>query len=271
MSISKAIEILKNAEALIIYSGAGMSHPSGLSTFRGKSGFYELPVKGKSYTFESLVNPYSLQEEPEIVLGFYGRRLNNYKETTPHSGYSKLLEYANSLKYGYFSVTTNIDGHFEKAGFSPSQIHEPHGSIHHFQCSSQHCASKNGLINPPVIEIDENNMATNIDSLKCAHCGKLLRPNVMMFNDYDFSHKKERVQASRYNAFIQDLYEKNIKVAILEIGAGNAIPTMRIESAREAKRFSTNVIRINVEPDNDYSVLLIAEDAKTALSRILPN
>ena len=34
-----------------------------------------------------------------------------------------------------FVVTSNVDGHFQKAGFSDDQIYECHVSIHHLQCT----------------------------------------------------------------------------------------------------------------------------------------
>jgi NAD-dependent SIR2 family protein deacetylase len=35
---------------------------------------------------------------------------------------------------GAFVVTTNVDGHFQRAGFPAEQIWEMHGSIHQLQC-----------------------------------------------------------------------------------------------------------------------------------------
>jgi hypothetical protein len=41
------------------------------------------------------------------------------------------------------------------------------------------------------------------------------------------------------------------RVAILEIGAGEAIPSMRIEAETMARRFLTKVIRINMEEETE--------------------
>jgi NAD-dependent SIR2 family protein deacetylase len=56
-----------------------------------------------------------------------------YRGTAPHEGFNKMLKIAVIKKY--FVYTSNVDGHFLKAGFDEQKIVECHGSLMHFQCS----------------------------------------------------------------------------------------------------------------------------------------
>jgi NAD-dependent SIR2 family protein deacetylase len=64
-----------------------------------------------------------------------------YREKQPHQGFNLIKEIARNMSKNkggenLFVVTSNVDGHFEKAGFSDEQVYECHGSIHHLQCVS---------------------------------------------------------------------------------------------------------------------------------------
>ena len=55
--------------------------------------------------------------------GFYGHRLNLYRNTNPHKGFEILLNYAQKYKKDYFVVTSNVDGHFQKAGYPENKVY----------------------------------------------------------------------------------------------------------------------------------------------------
>ena len=133
--LKRAISIVHEAEYLLITAGAGMGVDSGLPDFRGVEGFWKAyPIaKRLGLNFQELASPRWFEENPKLAWAFYGHRLKLYRETNPHDGYYKLLEVAQGKK-DYFVVTSNVDGHFAKAGFSEEKIDEIHGSIHYMQC-----------------------------------------------------------------------------------------------------------------------------------------
>jgi len=143
-------KIVKNCKYLLITAGAGMSVDSGLPDFRGKEGFWrEYPIAKKlNLSFEELANPYWFKEDPFLAWAFYGHRFNLYKKAIPHKGYFWLLEIAKSKK-DYFVLTSNVDGHFHKAGFEPNKIYEIHGSINYLdlEYNKSKSASDNNLTN----------------------------------------------------------------------------------------------------------------------------
>jgi NAD-dependent SIR2 family protein deacetylase len=134
--------MVRNAEVLVVGTGAGMGKDSGLPDFRGNEGFWNNypPYRGK-FKFVECANPSFLHEHPHLFWGFYGHRLAMYRSSTPHRGYSILKEIANKINpspsspsQNYFAFTSNVDGHFQRADYPASHLYEVHGSIHHLQC-----------------------------------------------------------------------------------------------------------------------------------------
>jgi len=237
-------QIIKNAEYIIITAGAGMSADSGLPTFRGTNGFWKTS-SGKSKSYLEMANPKLFKEDPHEAWGFYGSRYNLYKETEPHQGYDLLKELVGEKK-DYFIFSSNVDGHFHKAGFDKNKIVEIHGSINHFQC--EHQCSTNIWEEDLNIEIKEL-IAT--DPLpKCRDCNGISRPNILMFGDGFWNSERTDNQLGRMNNFLDRITEKTV---IIEIGAGTEIITVRKQSEEIAAKYNIPLIRINPE-DTDFYI-----------------
>ena len=179
--IEKAVELIRGADGLLITAGAGMGVDSGLPDFRGNEGLWaHYPVLGRRHiSFTEIANPAAFTREPRLAWGFYGHRLELYRQTLPHAGFGMLLELGERMENGYFMFTSNVDGQLQKAGFDPERVHECHGSIHQLQCMEP--------CNPSVWD---NRLAVDVDDAACEwrsalpickHCAQLARPNILMF------------------------------------------------------------------------------------------
>jgi len=168
-----------------------------------------------------------------LAWAFYGHRLKMYRETTPHEGFNILL----NLPKEKFVFTSNVDGQFQKAGFSELNIVEIHGSIHYLQCTKP--CSNEIWENNENIEINEKFEALNFP--KCKNCGIIARPNILMFGDFRFVEKRVNLQLARFEYWLQRVDD----LVIIEIGAGSAIPTVRRMSERIRSNFKATLIRIN--------------------------
>src|SRR5208282_1400536 len=95
------------------------------------SGFWKAypPYARLGLDFVSLANPRWFASDPELAWGFYGHRLMLYRETEPHQGFAILRRWMSRMSGRGFVYTSNVDGHFQKAGFSPDQVYEVHGSM----------------------------------------------------------------------------------------------------------------------------------------------
>ncbi|MBR8034473.1 SIR2 family NAD-dependent protein deacylase [Burkholderia vietnamiensis] len=244
-AIARAAEWVRNADALLITAGAGMGVDSGLPDFRGDEGLWHAyPALGTlKRSFQSIANPDAFRADPQLAWGFYGHRLKCYREIDPHAGFAALRRWAARMRHGAFVYTSNVDGQFQKAGFAEGDILECHGSIHYLQCAKPCCRQvwPAAGFDP---DIDERACRMIGDGPRCAHCGGLARPNILMFGDHAWledrtEHQMERMR--RWKALAG-------RIVVVEIGAGMALPTVRRFSERHAPR----LVRINTrEPQTD--------------------
>jgi NAD-dependent SIR2 family protein deacetylase len=201
-SIARAAQLLAEAEALIITAGAGMGVDSGLPDFRGEAGMWRAyPALGRArLRFDEIADPRRFEDKPRLAWGFYGHRLKLYRATAPHEGFRILREIAARLPHGAFVFTSNVDGHFQRAGFGEESVVECHGSIHWLQCL-QPCGE---AIWPAAAfhpEIDEDRCELLSALPLCPRCHGLARPNIVMFGDWGWIDRRETEQMARFNAW----------------------------------------------------------------------
>ena len=88
-SITHGAELIAQSDALIVAAGAGMGVNSGLPDFRGKEGLWKAyrALGGEQVDFYRIACPAAFRTHPARVWGFYGHRLNLYRQTEPHAGF----------------------------------------------------------------------------------------------------------------------------------------------------------------------------------------
>ncbi len=161
--INEIIEILADAEAPIISTGAGMSSESGVRTFRGEDGYW------REHRAEDLASPEGLRKDPELVWEWYGERLKAYEDIQPHAGYHALVQLQDQL--GKLPVVTqNVDGLLQKAGLI--DVVELHGNLKTASCINR-CGAPSVPINEELFEHLPPHCS----------CGSILRPDVVLFGE----------------------------------------------------------------------------------------
>ncbi len=269
-ALDRAADVLSRAEAILIAAGAGMGVDSGLPDFRGPEGFWKAypPFARLGLDFVDLANPRWFSSDPELAWGFYGHRLNLYRTTRPHRGFEILRHLAVAKPYGAFVFTSNVDGQFQAAGFSEEQIAECHGSIHHLQCSVP-CHSLIWSADTVTVDVNPETMRAVPPLPRCPKCGGIARPNILMFGDWSWIGSRSEEQEARLDRWLTAAGERPI--AVIEIGAGTAVPTVRMLARRIAMRPNARLIRINPRepevPAGHISLPLTALAALTALER----
>ena len=267
-NVDKAKIVLTKAQALLITAGAGMGVDSGLPDFRGVEGFWRAYPKARllGLSFEQMANPQWFEKDPSLAWAFYGHRLQLYRDTTPHRGFELLRQLGKKKRYGTFIFTSNVDGQFQKADFSSSTIMECHGSIHHLQCS-RNCQSKIWSAKGVDIAIDKDFRA--LEPLpRCLECNALARPNILMFDDWKWESSRTDVQSYRLQKWLDMLGKNEAKLAIVELGAGTAVPTVRRTSEDIASHFGVELIRIN-PVESFVAPIALKMGALEALSKIV--
>jgi NAD-dependent SIR2 family protein deacetylase len=244
----EAARIISEAEVFVITAGAGMGVDSGLPDFRGDQGFWQAypPYARLGVSFIDCANPEHFDRDPSFGWGFYGHRTNLYRSTVPHEGFHIIRRWIERNNADYFVVTSNVDGQFQMAGYAEERILEVHGSIHYLQCLTP--CSSDIWPNDEVIPVNESTMrARHIP--RCPECGDVSRPNILMFGDCSWLPDRTSIQRHRFDRFIEEHADR--RIAVIEMGAGSAIPTIRATSERIGWHLeNAKVIRINPrEPD----------------------
>jgi len=266
-AIEQAVTAIQEADAIVVLAGAGMGVDSGLPDFRSNEGFWKAyPIlKNHRIKFRHIANPEAFLKRPTLAWGFYGHRLNLYRNTVPHQGFAILKAIADSKPDGYFVYTSNVDGQFQKAGFDADRIVECHGSIHHLQYLEPDAWEEPISADTYQVEVDMETLRASDESLPTASNGDLLRPNIMMFNDWHWLDSRTNAQQERYLNWLKSINGK--KVLAIEIGAGDAIATIRHQAQVLRRNHAQTLIQINPNPAY-YADMVIAEGALSALTKI---
>lgn len=267
-TIEIAARTIADADALLITAGAGIGVDSGLPDFRGNEGFWRSypPMKKLGVSFAEMANPMWFERDPALAWGFYGHRLNLYRRTEPHRGFAILRGWAEAKGRGHFVFTSNVDGQFRKAGFDPDREVECHGSIHHIQCTGR-CSAEVRSADGITVAVDEATFRAEPPLPECRDCGALLRPNVLMFGDWTWNPSRTSEQQRRFDRWLGTIGRGSL--AIVEVGAGSAVPTVRMTSEHIASRVGGFVVRINLrEPQIRHGHLGIAGNALTTIEAI---
>ena len=247
LDIQKAADLIANADALVVAAGAGIGVDSGLPDFRGNEGFWQAypALAASGLRFTEVASPQTFYDDPTLAWGFYGHRLALYRRTQPHAGFGILRKWVDSKPLGAWVFTSNVDGHFQKAGFASDQIHECHGSIHHLQCMNEACSREVWSADAFVPEVDDAACRLLNALPQCPKCGGLARPNVLMFGDWGWLDTRDIPQRQREAQWLQSVVESRANVAVIELGAGTAVPSVRHFSHQLSKRIGARIVRIN--------------------------
>ena len=264
--LAQAARLIQNAKALVIAAGAGMGIDSDLPDFRGEDGFWRAyPALGRQrLRFESIASPQAFEKHPAMAWGFYGHRLKMYRATPPHAGFGLLHSWGQRMAQGCFVFTSNVDGHFQKAGFPTARIHECHGSIHRLQCTAN-CSGQIWATADLHPQVDEAACQWQGELPRCPGCGALARPNILMFDDWRWNHTRTQQQR-----LLLDMWLDSAPAPlVIEIGAGRAVPTVRNFTRRMQQRGSA-LVRINLHDANIHNPqdIELALGAKDALEKI---
>lgn len=262
----QAAQAVREAQALLITAGAGMGVDSGLPDFRGTTGLWREypPLRHLGLSFADMASPDWFDRDPCFAWGFYGHRLLLYRRTVPHQGFHILQRWAADMPSEHFVFTSNVDGQFQQAGVSESRVVECHGSIHYIQgLHGGPTVSSEGVVLPSV---DPEHLRIPEPAVpRMPNGGGLARPNILMFGDWAWDGTRTDEQRRRLSEWMRGLRHRQDRVVIVELGAGEAVPTVRRTSEAAARELGACLVRINPREGNVPSHLRSASLACGAL------
>lgn len=157
---------------LLIFTGAGISAESGISTFRGASGLWE------GHNVDKVCNYFNWQSNYDEVHAFYNARRTALANVEPNAAHYAVKEWQD--RYDTTIITQNIDDLFERAGCT--DVLHVHGNLTRMRCIacghewdigySEWHAGKDECISP-----------------KCP-CRGAIKPDVVFFNEVAPMYRK---------------------------------------------------------------------------------
>lgn len=163
---AKFKSLIKSSRSIVVFTGAGISVPSGIPDFRSATGIFSEKTK-RGYSPEEVVSHSFFMRYPEEFFEFYKTKMC-YLEAKPNAAH---IYFGDLEKQGknVTVVTQNIDG-LHQAGGS-TRVYELHGSIHR-----NYCMDCNAFYN-----LEQIMKKKGVPY--CDKCGGMIKPDVVLYEE----------------------------------------------------------------------------------------
>lgn len=214
--MDKLREKIQNSNQIVILSGAGLSAPSGIKTFKDQGGLWD------TFRVADFATSHAFKINPGLAWNFYDIRRAELPTIEPNSAHRAIRHL--QLTKNASILTQNVDNLLERAGCYP--VNHLHGVITNTKCNL--CGVK--IFND--IEIRTNNYI-------CVNCNGTLRPDVILFGEVlppDVYYQSEQI--------LSGLTSDDVLIVIgcsLEVSPVSNFP--RIALSKKA-----TIIEINPQP-----------------------
>ncbi len=147
---------------VVIFSGAGISAESGLSTFRDADGLWE------KYRIEEICTHGCLNWNRENPLSFYDVRREQLSSVSPNAAHHAIAQLQERYPEDIAIITQNVDDLFERAGCI--DVLHLHGFLPRLRCEK---CGQTELIG----------YAKQDRTLTCKKCSGSFRPDIVFFGE----------------------------------------------------------------------------------------
>lgn len=233
--LKKIIDTSKNT---VLFTGAGISCPSGIPDFRSADGLYG--EKGGGYSPEQIISHSFFVAHPKEFYEFYKSKMV-YPKAKPNAAHRYFAKLEEEGKLSAI-VTQNIDGLHQAAG--SRNVLEFHGSVHRNHC--MRCGKF----------FDVNYVMNSSGAPKCDNCGGPVKPDVVLY--------EEGIDA--------DVFEKSVAAienaqTVIVVGTSLAVyPAAGLLTGFRGE----NLVLVNKQatPFDRYATLVFNEDVVNVVKRL---
>ncbi len=166
-SVARAI---KQAQRILVITGAGLSADSGMPTYRGLGGLYN-GMTAEGLPIEAALSGPMLQRDPALCWKYLAELGKACLAAQPNAGHEALAT-LQQLKPECWVLTQNIDGFHRRAGSPCERLIEIHGVLEPLYCQS--CGAESAQL------------AVHLEAAlppRCNQCAGILRPPVVLFEE----------------------------------------------------------------------------------------
>ena len=185
-TIDTIVGILHKSRSILFITGAGVSAESGIPTYRGVGGLYNIDATEDGVPIEEALSGTMLAKNPALTWKYLlqiGLAVQNAFHNRAHEVIAEMEMHFHRV----WTLTQNIDGFHRTAG--SRNLIEAHGNMHSLSCTqceySVELDKYDGLELPP----------------QCPACHSLIRPNVVLFGELLDGDGMDRMQAELAKGF----------------------------------------------------------------------
>jgi NAD-dependent deacetylase len=166
--IDQIVDLLRASHSLLFITGAGISADSGLPTYRGIGGLYNVTTTEEGLPVEELLSGRTMRRQPALTWKYLGqveRACRGARHNRAHEIIAQMEVHFDRV----WVLTQNVDGFHRQAG--SRNVIDIHGDLHNLFCPKcdfkQTTADYSTLTIPP----------------PCPKCRALIRPDVVLFGE----------------------------------------------------------------------------------------
>lgn len=257
---------------VLVITGAGVSAESGITTFRGKDGYWRNLDPAK------LATPEAFAKNPKLVWEWYCERRQRIRGAQPNPAHQAIVRLAVHTDE-FLLVTQNVDdlhlrAESEGQRLSRDKIVQIHGDIFETRCSccdlvfparggspEPRASQSNSRRLRSIAPTSVHNSEDEHDLVKCPECGELMRPGVVWFGEQLDPRKIEHVENYLARASCD---------AVIVAGTTAAFGYI-VNWALRARHPNGQLIEVNPDPTplSGWATDSIREPAGIALPRLV--
>jgi NAD-dependent deacetylase len=217
-----AAELIHKSNSIVVFTGAGISTESGVPDFRSPGGIWSR-YNQDDLTYQRFM---SHEKYRKLYWEYDRARYPAMRDASPNPAHKAIVEIERTGKLAAL-ITQNIDGLHQKAGNSPHNIYELHGTVREVTCLDCHTRW-------PREEITDKMDREGIEVPYCPHCEGPLKCGTIAFGQ---SLPPEVLQMSFRHAGACDLF-LTVGSSLVVLPANN-LPVM-------ARRSGAKLILVNL-------------------------
>jgi NAD-dependent deacetylase len=241
---------LSSLDELLFITGAGVSVDSGLPTYRGVGGLYDGVETEDGLAIEVVLSGPYFKAHPDKTWKYLRQIGDACMGARPNAAHVRIAEFERGRRR-VVTLTQNVDGLHVAAG--SHNVIAIHGDAHALRCTACSWTARVS----DYAELDPLFAGEPVPS--CPRCGRLIRPEVVLFQEMLPSAEVERLRTELRRGFD----------AVISVGTSAQFPYI-VAPVLEARRQCKLTVEINpgvteVSEIVDFHIPLGAAEAIDAL------
>jgi NAD-dependent deacetylase len=166
--IDAVVRILQQCQSVLFVTGAGISADSGVPTYRGIGGVYDIELTQEGLPIEEVLSGPMFRTNPELTWKYLAQIADAARGATFNRAHEVIAEMERHFPR-VWTLTQNVDGFHRLAG--SKNVIEIHGNMRSLSCTE--CAFRMSVDSSEDVQLPP----------RCAECSAILRPDVVLFDE----------------------------------------------------------------------------------------